>query len=43
MPVIELGTTVVRYNLVTRSNKEALALLRAHGSWFLFFPATART
>jgi transposase len=32
------GTAVVLDNLATHRNKEAEALLRAHGCWFLFLP-----
>ena len=38
IPEIEPGTAVVLDNLATHRNKEAEALLRAHGCWFLFLP-----
>ena len=38
IPGIEPGTAVVLDNLATHRYKEAVALLRAHGCWFLFLP-----
>ena len=38
IPEIEPGTAVVLDNLATHRNKEAEALLHAHGCWFLFLP-----
>lgn len=38
IPEIEPGTAVILDNLATHRNKEAEALLREHGCWFLFLP-----
>ncbi|MDB2579220.1 transposase [Tateyamaria sp.] len=38
IPEIEPVTAVVLDNLATHRNKEAEALLRVHGCWFLFLP-----
>ena len=38
IPEIEPGTVVILDNLATHRNKEAEALLHAHGCWFLFLP-----
>jgi len=38
IPEIEPGTAVVLDTLATHRNKQAEALLRAHGCWFLFLP-----
>ena len=38
IPEIEPGTAVILDNLAAHSNKQAKALLRTHGYWFLFLP-----
>jgi transposase len=38
VPEIQPGTVVILDNLATHKNKEAEAVLRAHGCWFLFLP-----
>ncbi len=38
IPEIEPGTAVILDNLATHRNKQAEALLREHGCWFLFLP-----
>jgi len=38
VPEIQPGTVVILENLATHKNKEAEAVLRAHGCWFLFLP-----
>ena len=38
IPEIEPGTAVILDNLATHRNKEAEALLRAHGCWVRFLP-----
>ncbi len=38
IPEIEPGTVVILDNLATHRNKEAEAVLRTHGCWFLFLP-----
>lgn len=38
VPEIQPGTVVILDNLATHKNKEAEAVLRAYGCWFLFLP-----
>ena len=38
VPELEPGTVVVLDNLATHRNKDAEAVLRAHGCWFLYLP-----